>query len=570
MENIIKGIVASKGIAIGKAYLYEKTKVNIDRKKIDDSQTSAHIDAFNNAIESYQIDLEHTSENNSEAKDIALAHIELITDPFLSESVSDKIENGKMTSDWALEETINEMVQMMEMLDDDYMKERAADYKDIGQMLQYKLHGIKPKDLSTLEDKYIIIAEELTPSDTSTMKKENVLGFANDLGGKTSHTSIIAQTLSIPAIVGMKDVSKRVEHGQEIILDSIEGRVILDPSPEEIEKYRELQIELEQEEERLLSLLNRENVTKDGKDIELVGNIGNLEDLDIAIGRGAEGVGLFRTEFLYMESKEFPKEEVQFQVYKEAAEKLEGKPLIIRTLDIGGDKALDYFDFPKEENPFLGWRALRISFDLEDVFRDQLRAILRASHYGNVKILLPMIISVEEIVEVNRLLEKYKNELDDESIKYDPSIEVGIMIETPASIMIAEDLIKHCDFFSIGTNDLTQYLLAVDRGNDKISDMYNNFHPAVLRAIKRVIDVSHDANKWTGMCGSMASDPKATYLLLGMGLDEFSVVGPQIPKVKDTIINSEFSSAEKFADKILKLSTLEEINEVISSERVNE
>ena len=307
----------------------------------------------------------------------------------------------------------------------------------------------------------------------------------------------------------------------------------------------------------------KEAITKDDRKVEVACNIGNLEDLELGLKDGADGVGLFRTEFLYMDSNEFPSEEKQFEVYKKAAERLEGKPLIIRTLDIGGDKSLSYFEFPKEENPFLGWRALRICFDKEEVFRDQLRAILRASAYGNVKILLPMVISVEELERVNELLDKYMKELSDENIEFDANIEVGVMIETPASVFIAEELIQHCDYFSIGTNDLTQYILAVDRGNENISHLYNNYHPAVLRAMKKVIDASHKAGKWTGMCGSMASDTKATYLLLGMGLDEFSSVGSKISKIKNTVLNANYREAEDFANKILSMSRVSEIEKEI-------
>lgn len=559
MNTILTGISASKGIAIGKAYLFEKTSVEINELQITTDKIESEKEKVREAIKSYDLDLKSQIESNPEIKSVIDAHIELISDPYLIETIESKIENDLNASDLALKNTIDEMVAMMSMLDDDYLKERATDYKDIGEKLMYKLKGIKAKTLSNLKEEVIVIAEELTPSDTSTMKKEFVLGFANDLGGKTSHTSIIAQTLSIPAVVGMKTVTANVKNDDLLILDADNGKLIVNPDEATLNKYKAEKEALDKEKERLSKIKDQPAITKDGRHIEIVCNIGNLEDLDIGLEGGAEGVGLFRTEFLYMESDNFPSEEHQYEVYKKAAKKLGQMPLLIRTLDIGGDKELSYFDFPKEENPFLGWRALRICFDMEEVFKNQLRAILRASAFGNVKILLPMVISVEELKKVNELVKKYKKELDEEGIAYNKDIEIGVMVETPASVFMADELIKYCDYFSIGTNDLTQYLLAVDRGNDKISNLYNNFHPAVLRAIKKVIDASHKAGKLTGMCGGMASDTKATYLLLGLGLDEFSSVGSQIGKIKDIIINSDYKEAQDYATEILKMETVEEI-----------
>lgn len=563
MNNKYKGIIASNGIAIGKAYIFNKTKVDVVKANIEEEQVSVEVEKIKKAIADYDKQLNERLVSSEEEQAVIDAHKELLADPYLIETIENKISGDKVKSDWALKETIEEMVSMMEMLDDEYLKERAADYKDIGERIMYELKGIKAKSLEKLDDDYIVISEELTPSDTSTMDKAKVLGFAMNLGGKTSHTSIIAQTLSIPALVGMKNITENVEHGDTIILDSMEGIIITNPSEEVLKAYSDLQNKMIEEKEALDKDKFKEAITKDDRKVEVACNIGNLEDLELGLKDGADGVGLFRTEFLYMDSNEFPSEEKQFEVYKKAAERLEGKPLIIRTLDIGGDKSLSYFEFPKEENPFLGWRALRICFDKEEVFRDQLRAILRASAYGNVKILLPMVISVEELERVNELLDKYMKELSDENIEFDANIEVGVMIETPASVFIAEELIQHCDYFSIGTNDLTQYILAVDRGNENISHLYNNYHPAVLRAMKKVIDASHKAGKWTGMCGSMASDTKATYLLLGMGLDEFSSVGSKISKIKNTVLNANYREAEDFANKILSMSRVSEIEKEI-------
>lgn len=428
----------------------------------------------------------------------------------------------------------------------------------------YKLKGIKPKDLSLIEPNSIVISKELTPSDTSNMNKDNVVGFATDLGGKTSHTSIIAQTLDMPALVGMKDISTKVEGGEKAIIDGNEGFIIIDPSDELILEYESKIKEQKEMKERLSLIKDKEAVTKDNRHVEVSANIGNIEDLKIAIENGCDGVGLFRTEFLYMENTHFPTEEEQFAVYKEATEMLGEKPLIIRTLDIGGDKGLDYFEFPVEDNPFLGYRAIRLCLDREDIFITQLKALVRASAFGNLKIMIPMVISVSEIKRSLELIEQIKEEFDKEGIAYNKDLDVGIMVETPASVFMADKLIKYVDFFSIGTNDLSQYTLAVDRGNEFISDLYSNYNPAVLRAIKHVIDTSHKAGKWTGMCGQFASDTFATELLLGLGLDEFSSASAKVAEIKDIIINSSFKECEDFSNRLLDLEGPEEVEEEIN------
>lgn len=558
-----KGIAASDGVAMGKVYLFEKINLEISKHTIEKDKVEEEIEKVQKAINDYVYELENREVSSQAAKEVRDAHIELASDPALIDTTSDKIRGELINSEYALDSTIKEMVMVFEMMDDAYLKERAADYRDLGENVMYKLKGVKPNTLQVLDDDYIIVSEELTPTDTSTMDKDHVLGLAMDLGGKTSHSSIIAQTLGIPAIVGMKDITSKLKNDQFIILDAIEGTIIVDPDEETVNAYKK-KFEIIKEDKAIAEKYKfAEAKTTDGKELEVVCNIGGLEDLKTGLKHGARGVGLFRTEFLYMESDEFPSEEKQFEVYKEAAEKLEGMPLIIRTLDIGGDKGLSYFEFPKEENPFLGWRALRVQFDKVDIMRDQLRAILRSSAYGNVKILLPMVISVAEIKKVQEYIETYKQELKLEGKKYDEDIQVGIMVETPASVFMARDLIKYCDFFSIGTNDLTQYILASDRGNEKISHLYDYFNPAVLRAIKQVIDASHEEGKWTGMCGSMSSDSLATYLLLGMGLDEFSVVSAKIGKLKSIINNTNLAEAEKFVQKVLSLDNINEIRALL-------
>ncbi|MGY3776256.1 phosphoenolpyruvate--protein phosphotransferase [Helcococcus sueciensis] len=559
MTKRFKGIAASDGVAIGKVYLFEKTEIILNEENIHESDVEKELNSLNRAIKEYSNELKNRETTTDAEDEVRNAHIELVSDPSLIEMASDKIKNSLQNAELALHTTIQEMASVFEMLDDEYLRERAADYRDIGENIMYKLKGIAPKTLSSLDDDYIIVAEELTPTDTSTMDKDHVLGLVMELGGKTSHSSIIAQTLGIPAVVGMKDIRSNLKNDDFIILDALEGVVIVNPDEKTIADYEAKFASIKANKELAEKYKFEKPVTLDGRSVEVVSNIGGIEDLKLALEDGAEGVGLFRTEFLYMEGNDFPTEEYQFSVYKEAAELLEGKPLIIRTLDIGGDKGLDYFEFPKEENPFLGWRALRIGFDRKDILRTQLRAILRASAFGDVKILLPMIISVQEIQTVQEYIEEFKSELRDEGHDFNENIEVGIMIETPASVFVAEDLIQNCDFFSIGTNDLTQYILAVDRGNEKISHLYDYFNPAVLRAIKQVIDASHKYGKWTGMCGSMASDVQATYLLLGMGLDEFSSVSSKVGLIKSVINNAKLSEAEKFAEKVLSLSQIDDI-----------
>jgi len=563
MTTEYKGIKASNGIAIGTIYLFNRVEVVVDDSKIDESMVDDEKKRVKAAIDDYINELNDTNGANEAQINIANAHKELLQDPYFSDTIDAKIAKEFKNSELALNETINEMVEIMSQIDDEYLKERASDYKDIGFQLMYKLKGIKPKDLSLIEKGSIVISKELTPSDTSNMNKENVIGFATDLGGKTSHTSIIAQTLDIPALVGMQDISSKVKGGEKAIIDGDEGIIILDPSDDLIAEYEIKVKEQKEKRERLQEVKDKEAITSDGKKVEVSANIGNIEDLKIAINNGCDGVGLFRTELLYMENDHFPTEEEQFEVYKEATQMLGEKPLIIRTLDIGGDKGLDYFNFPVEDNPFLGYRAIRLCLDREDIFITQLKALMRASAFGNLKIMIPMIINITEFKRTLELIDEIKKEFDENGVDYNKDLEVGIMIETPASVFMADKFIKYVDFFSIGTNDLSQYTLAVDRGNENISELYSNYNPAVLRAIKRVIDESHKAGKWTGMCGQFASDTQATKLLLGLGLDEFSASSAKIAEVKDTIIKSSQKEEEEFANALLDIESPEEVEEKV-------
>lgn len=563
MTEKYEGLIASNGVAIGNLYLFTRDKVVISDSKIGENDTKEEFAKVKKAIDDYINDLAKLEGASEAQANIAKAHTELLSDPYFTDTIESKITNELKNSEMALDETIKEMVEIMSQIDDDYLRERASDYQDIGFQVMYKLKGITPKTLSNLDKGSIVISKELTPSDTSNMDKEDVVGFATDLGGKTSHTSIIAQTLDIPALVGMGDISKNVKGGEKAILDGNEGVLIVNPSEEEISKYELLIKEQKEKKERLKEIKDKEAISTDGKKIEVSANIGNIEDLKLAIENGCDGVGLFRTEFLYMQNSDFPSEESQFEVYKEATQMLGDKPLIIRTLDIGGDKGLDYFEFPKEDNPFLGYRAIRLCLDKKEMFKDQLRALVRASAFGNLKIMIPFVVNIDELKEARNLIEEIKKELDEKGIAYNKDLDVGIMVETSASIIMADKFIKYADFFSIGTNDLTQYTLAVDRGNEHIADYYSNFNPAVLRAIKHVIDVSHKAGKWTGMCGAFASDTQATKLLLGLGLDEFSGSSAKIAEIKDTILTSSQEEEAKFAETALDCELTEDVENLV-------
>ena len=567
MNERYEGLKASAGVAIGTLFLFNREEISISDRKINENEKEEEFSKVKEAIKSYVEKLDG-KENSTEAEaNIAAAHKELLQDPYFTDTIESKIKNESKNSEAALDETVNEMVEIMGQLDDDYLKERASDYKDIGMQVMYALKGITPKDLSNIDENSIVISNELTPSDTSNMDKKAVIGFATDLGGKTSHTSIIAQTLDMPALVGMKDISKKVKGGEKAIIDGNEGILIVNPSDDILKEYQKVIKDQKDKKERLNKIKDSEAISQDGKKIEVSANIGNLEDLEIAIENGCDGVGLFRTEFLYMQASEFPSEETQFEVYKKATQMLGDKPLIIRTLDIGGDKGLDYFDFPVEENPFLGYRAIRLCLDKEEMFKDQLRALVRASAFGNLKVMVPFVVNVNELKRVRTLVEEIQKDLDKEGIDYNKDMDIGIMVETSASIIMADKFIKYADFFSIGTNDLTQYTLAVDRGNDNIANMYSNFNPAVLRAIKHVIDVSHEAGKWTGMCGAFASDTDATKLLLGLGLDEFSGSSAKIAEIKDIIINSNQKDESEFAKKVLDKESLEEVENIIKEHK---
>lgn len=552
MKRIDVEKTASKGIVMGRAFVSEELDLTPDTYDVTKDAVSAEAEAYDRAVAAVIAELEPLAETS----DIFAGHLELAKDIALREGVVSKIEGQLCNVQKALHDTAEEYRAVFEMMDDEYMRERAADIQDIRNRIMCKLKGISHSSFDGIKEKVILVAKDLAPSDTAKLDLQYILGFITELGGVTSHVSIMARGMGIPTLVGVSGVTEGVENGDFLIMDASEGTIFVNPDEAVIAQYRQkaesfARMQKELEESSMLP-----TVTTDGRALEVCANVGDLEDIDRALWYQIDGIGLFRSEFLYMQSDHFPTEEEQFQVYSKAAQRLDGRELTIRTLDIGGDKGLDYFEFPEEENPFLGYRAIRIGLDRTDILKTQLRALLRAGAYGNVRIMFPMIISTEEVLQARKILEESKDELRRERVSFCEKIQIGVMIETPAAVMMAEELAELVDFFSIGTNDLTQYVLAVDRGNQKISAMYNTYHPAVLRAISHTIRAGHKHGCKIGMCGEFASDHKAACLLLGMGLDEYSVSAGEASAVKYQLRNASYEAARQLAERALHQSTV--------------
>lgn len=566
---MISGILASPGIAFGKALLLKEDEIVIDRKKISADKVDQEVERFlsGRAMASAQLEAIKTKAGETfgeEKEAIFEGHIMLLEDEELEQEIIALIKDKSMTADAAAHEVIEGQASALEELDDEYLKERAADVRDIGKRLLRNILGMPIIDLSAIQEEVILVAADLTPSETAQLNLKKVLGFITDIGGRTSHTSIMARSLELPAIVGTGSVTQQVKNGDYLILDAVNNKVYVNPADDVIESLRKVQAQVAQEKAELAKLKDLPAITLDGHQVEVCANIGTVRDVAGAERNGAEGVGLYRTEFLFMDRDALPTEEEQFEAYKAVAEACGAQAVIVRTMDIGGDKELPYMNFPKEENPFLGWRAIRIAMDRKEILRDQVRAILRASAFGKLRIMFPMIISVEEVRALKKEIEGYKQELRNEGKAFDESIEIGVMVETPAAATIARHLAKEVDFFSIGTNDLTQYTLAVDRGNDMISHLYQPMSPSVLNLIKQVIDASHAEGKWTGMCGELAGDERATLLLLGMGLDEFSMSAISIPRIKKIIRNTNFEDAKVLAEQALAQPTTDELMTLVN------
>ena len=566
---MISGILVSPGIAFGKALLLKEDEIVINRKKIAPEEVDQEVKRFlsGRAKASAQLETIKTKAGETfgeEKEAIFEGHIMLLEDEELEQEIIALIKDDHATADAAAYSVIEGQAKALEELDDEYLKERAADVRDIGKRLLRNILNLAIVDLSSIQDEVILVATDLTPSETAQLNLNKVLGFITDLGGRTSHTSIMARSLELPAIVGTSDVTKQVKNDDYLILDAVNNKIYVNPTADIIDELKAVQNQYISEKDDLTKLKDLPAITLDGHQVEVCANIGTVRDVAGAERNGAEGVGLYRTEFLFMDRDSLPTEEEQFQAYKAVAEAMGSQAVIVRTMDIGGDKDLPYMNLPKEENPFLGWRAIRICLDRKEILHDQLRAILRASSFGKLRIMFPMIISVEEVRELKSELELLKAQLREEGKAFDETIEVGVMVETPAAAVIAHHLAKEVDFFSIGTNDLTQYTLAVDRGNELISHLYNPMSPSVLGLIKQVIDASHAAGKWTGMCGELAGDERATLLLLGMGLDEFSMSAISIPRIKKIIRNTNFEDVKALADEALAQPTAQELMNLVN------
>lgn len=567
---MITGIPASPGIVFGKALVLKEEKIVLDTQKISEDQVEAEVARFYAGREAAveQLNSIHQRALKSLGEEKAAifeGHLMILEDEELEEEIIDYLRSQKVNASVAASKIIDQQVEMLSEIDDEYLKERAGDIRDIGNRLIKNILGMHIVDLGDITEESILVAYDLTPSETAQLNLEKVLGFITDIGGRTSHTSIMARSLELPAIVGTNDVTARVNTGDYLILDAVNNRVYVNPTQAEIDELKTLEAKLAEEKAELAKLKDLPAVTLDGHKVDVVANIGTIRDCEGAHRNGAEGVGLYRTEFLFMDRDQLPSEEEQFIAYKEVVEAMEGRLVVLRTMDIGGDKELPYLNLPKEMNPFLGWRAVRIALDRREILHAQLRAVLRASAFGKLAVMFPMIISVEEIRELKSVLETLKAELHAEGKAFDENIQVGVMVETPSAAVNAKFLTKEVDFFSIGTNDLTQYTLAVDRGNELISHLYNPMSPSVLGLIKQVIDASHAEGKWTGMCGELAGDERATLLLLGMGLDEFSMSAISVPRIKKLIRHVNYQEVKALADEALQKPTAAEIEQLIQA-----
>ncbi|MDH3003199.1 phosphoenolpyruvate-protein phosphotransferase PtsI [Pasteurella multocida] len=565
---MISGIPASPGIVFGKALVLKEEKIVLDMQKISESQIDSEIARFyqgrNAAVEQLSAIRDRAAKTLGEEKAaIFEGHLMILEDEELEEEIIDYLRTNKVNAGVAASKIIDQQVTMLSEIDDEYLRERAGDIRDIGNRLIKNILGMHIVDLGDINEEAILVAYDLTPSETAQLNLDKVLGFITDIGGRTSHTSIMARSLELPAIVGTNHVTSQVNTGDYLILDAVNNVVYVNPSQDEITRLKDLQQKLLEEKAELAKLKDLPALTLDGHRVDVVANIGTIRDVDGADRNGAEGVGLYRTEFLFMDREQLPTEEEQFVAYKDVVEAMNGRLVILRTMDIGGDKELPYLNLPKEMNPFLGWRAIRIALDRREILHAQLRAVLRASAFGKLAVMFPMIISVEEIRELKSVIETLKQELRNEGKAFDESIQIGVMVETPSAAVNAKFLAKEVDFFSIGTNDLTQYTLAVDRGNELISHLYNPMSPSVLSLIKHVIDASHAEGKWTGMCGELAGDEKAAVLLLGMGLDEFSMSAISVPRIKKLIRNVNYEDTKALAIKALQQPTAVEIEQLV-------
>ena len=567
---MLKGKGVSRGIGLGNVVVLKKVERKIEKKTIENEQVEHELErlhkALNEVINETEIQLKNISGTES---DIMQAYLMILQDPSLISETENAIKNDKYNAEYAVEVGFNSVVQIFQNMDDEYMASRAGDILDIKNRVLGKMLNEKTIDLSNLKPNTIIVATELTTSETAKLDFKNISGIITEIGGENSHTSIMARTHAIPAITGIENATSILKNDDNVAIDGTLGEIYVNPTEEEKQKLLTLQKQLEEEKLELEKYKNEETKTIDGTKVKLYANIGILKDVEVAIKNTAEGIGLFRSEFLYMDSDTMPTEKSQFEVYKNVAEMMQDKEVIIRTLDIGGDKELKYLKLEKEANPFLGFRAIRLSLDNLPLFKTQLRAILRASAFGKIEIMFPMISSIDELRQAKKVLEECKKELDDENIEYDKNIKVGIMVEIPSAALIADKLAKECDFFSIGTNDLIQYTVAVERGNERISKLYTKFHPSVIKLIKMAIDGAHSANIICGMCGEAAGDKLYIPLLIGLGLDEFSMNSNSLLNARKRINNLDKAECVKLSEEILQMSSAEEVEERLKEFKEN-
>ncbi len=566
----LKGIAASPGVAIGKVLMLDSEEMSIPRKEIKDSMIPKEIARFEEALTKTRAEIlsirdKISQEIGKEHGDIFNAHLLVIEDRALVEEVIGKIKKEKLTCDYIFSQVLKKYVKSFLKIDDEYLRERVSDINDVGRRVMRHLVGWQRASLSDLQEKVIVVAYDISPSDTAMMNRKNVIGFATDIGGRTSHTAIMAKSLEIPAVVGLESVTRQVRDGDKVIIDGVNGIILVNPGAAEIQKYREQIVHYEEINKSLKKLKGLLCITKDGRRIELSANIELPDEIVSVISHGADGIGLYRTEFLYMNRVGLPSEEQQYYAYKKVIQKITPKPVIIRTFDLGGDKFLSHLDMPHEMNPFLGWRAIRFCLARPDIFKVQLKAILRASAHGKLRLMYPMISGITELKQANKMLHEAKVELRSKKIPFDERMEVGAMIEIPSAALTCDVLAPEVDFFSIGTNDLIQYALAVDRINEKIAYLYEPAHPAILRLIKTIIETGHAKNIWVGMCGEMAGDPILTPVLLGLGLDEISTSPLLLPEIKKIIRSMSYDAAKEIARHVLTLSTGAEVVQYLKS-----
>ncbi|EGQ0325945.1 phosphoenolpyruvate--protein phosphotransferase [Staphylococcus pseudintermedius] len=568
MSNIIKGIAASDGVAIAKAYLLVEPDLSFSNEKTD--QPEAEVQKFNEALNNSKIELtkirNHAEEQlGADKAAIFDAHLLVLDDPELIQPIEEKIKNESASAPQALTEVTQNFITIFESMDNEYMKERATDIRDVAKRVLAHILGVELPNPSIIDESVIIVAHDLTPSDTAQLNKQYVQGFVTNIGGRTSHSAIMSRSLEIPAVVGTKSISESVQQGDMVIVDGLTGDVIVNPSDDEIKAYQHKRESFFADREALKQLRDEPSKTLDGHEVELAANIGTPNDLEGVHNNGAEGIGLYRTEFLYMGRDNMPTEDEQFEAYKKVLESMEGKRVVVRTLDIGGDKELPYLNLPEEMNPFLGYRAIRLCLDQPEIFRPQLRALLRASAYGKLNIMFPMVATIQEFRDAKALLLEEKENLKQEGVEVSDDIELGIMVEIPATAALADVFAKEVDFFSIGTNDLIQYTMAADRMSERVSYLYQPYNPSILRLIKQVIDASHQEGKWTGMCGEMAGDETAIPLLIGLGLDEFSMSATSILKARRQIKDLSRTEMVQLADRALNCATVDEVVDLVKA-----